>query len=274
MPAVLLYGDPGTGKTHSLLSIPENGLSLFALITEPNGLSTFLSRLREISLPSGVEVQWRRQLPHYASVGDLQKLARELSIRGIDDMLKAPPARNAQLQAGTIAQQFLAHLSDFKCECCDKSWGPVDAFDHTRVFALDSLSGLNAIAFQTVVGINPVRTLPQWGAAIGFEELVINTLLSSVPFVVVTAHTQRTTNQVTGALHIGPETLGQKYSDSIGKNFDEVIRAHRDGQRFLWSTLESGAITKFRFLQPKSDLQPSFAPIVEKWKELSDATRH
>jgi hypothetical protein len=118
-----------------------------------------------------------------------------------------------------------------------------------------------------VVGSKPVKSMADWGMSMDNLERFITKLTTDVfcP-VVLTAHQERETDEVTGGTSIMASTLGKKLAPKIPRFFSDVINTKRDGQKFTWSTMTFGMDLKARNLPIADNIEPSFKPIIEAWQ--------
>ena len=61
-------------------------------------------------------------------------------------------------------------------------------------------------------------------------------------------------------------TLGRALAPKIPSMFSDVILAVRDGTKWSWDTASAQADVKTRNLKIAAGQDPSFGPIVAKWK--------
>ena len=52
----------------------------------------------------------------------------------------------------------------------------------------------------------------------------------------------------------------------LSRYFTDVVLAKRQGDKFIWDSADSQADLKVRNAPIKSDLPPSFVPLIESWK--------
>jgi hypothetical protein len=119
-----------------------------------------------------------------------------------------------------------------------------------------------------VAGTKPIKSQGDWQVAVdNLERLIIKLCVDTECHFVLTAHLERETDEVTGGITLVSATLGRKLGPKLPRFFSDVIHVKRVVDKFTWSTMTPNLATKNRYLPIKSDLQPSFAPIVKKWKE-------
>lgn len=261
-PSVLLMGGVGSGKTYSLATLAEAGLEVFVISTEPVGLDTLIDVFDKKKLMD--KLHWAQVTPSRPGFGDLQKSANVIASNTFETLTKMAPSgdrRNAQWI------KVLTLLSNFQDERTGKSFGPVDNFTSNQVLVIDSLSGLNIMAMDLVVGDKPVPAMGEWSIAMGTLEKLILSLTSQVKcaFVLI-SHLEKETNEISGAQQIMASALGRKLSPKLPRFFSEVVMAKKDGATFTWSTVEPGADLKARSLALDSKLPPTFVPVIDAYK--------
>lgn len=260
--SVLLYGRPGSGKTFSLPTalLAEGAEALLYLGLDPGGEAALWKSAEAHKVREKVHVALRP--PSVATEGDLRTMISTLATRSLEDILRRPPT-SGRREAEKRAREIVDLLENFKCDCCNREWGPISSTPPSISFAIDSLSGLNDIALALVSGLSPVRSQPQWGAAIEFErQLISNILRTKRGLFILIAHAERETDELSGAAEVAPGALGRKLPQTIGREFSEVVLAERDGRKFKWSTIPSRAMAKARVLPLEGELAPSFEPLM------------
>lgn len=253
---VLLMGAPGTGKTHAIRTLVDAGLEVFVLFTEPG--------MEVLGDTDPEKVHWKYIAP--ANVGWDTFLKNAKSVNQFDAAtLQKMPGMNKQAYSQFI--DVLNTCQDFHCDRCNKSFGAIDEFGPDRAFVFDSLSGLNIMLLDLVVGGKPLRTLPDWGMAMDNEEKFLNKLcLGTACHFVLTTHIDRQVDEVLGGIKLMVNALGKKLGPAIPRFFSDVIHTVREGGEFSWSTASPGADTKARNLPWKDKQQPSFVPIIDQWR--------
>lgn len=258
-PKVLLMGPPGSGKTWSIPTLMLNGIEVFALITEPNGLPALLNACRAVNAPLDM-LHYAYVPPMNASMDALKDVVttiNTMSYSAIADM-KSGIAKN---QSGGI-MKVLKMMENFHCDRTNKDYGSIFSFGYNKAFILDSLSGLNMLAMQNTIGLKPTAHQGEWGVAMNLEEMLVNKLTSDLAcYFVLVAHIDRAINEASLQTLITPAALGAKLGPKIGRFFSEVILCKRTP--FAWSTLETLADVKQSVLPINATLPPSFKPIVD-----------
>lgn len=256
---VLLMGAPGTGKTHAIRTLVDAGLEVFCLFTEPG--------MEVLGDTNPEKVHWHYIAPAQAGWDTFIKNATTVNKLDASSLQKLP-GMNKQAYAQFI--DVLNQCQNFHCTRCEKDFGGVDEWGTDRVFVFDSLSGLNIMLLDLVVGGKPLRTLPDWGMAMDNEEKFLNRLcLGTRCHFVLTAHIDRQVDEVLGGIKIMASALGKKLPASIPRFFSDVIMTVREGDKFTWATASSQADTKARNLPWKDQQEPSFKPIIDKWRSKS-----
>ena len=255
----LLVGPTGTGKTYSIRSAYEAGLEIFLVFTEPS-MELFHD------LPSS-RVHWQYvppATPDWETMVENAERINSLSFKalsGLGDINK---------QAYDQFLQLLRALSGFTCDRTGEYFGPVDTWGPERMLVLDSLSGLNIMAMDMVVGAKPVKSMADWGVAMDNEERIINKLcMSTACWFTMIAHAEREVDEVLGGNQLMVSALGRKLAPRIPRYFSDVIYTKRDGKNFKWSTAEINVDTKARTLPISDSLEPNFAQIIERSIELA-----
>jgi len=256
-PKTLLVGGTGTGKTHSLRTLVDQGLEVFALFTEP-GMEVVADIPPE-------KLKWHYippASPDWADMLDSATKINQMSLKlisGMEDINKRKYTGFLDLVRG---------LGNFVDQRTGVAYGPVDKFGANRALFIDSLSGLNILAMNLVTGSKPVKSMADWGMAMDNLERLLTKLCVDVPCpVVLTAHQERETDEVTGGTTIMASTLGKKLAPRLPRFFSDVVNVKREGDKFTWSTMTHNMDLKARNIPLADNLPPNFAPIITAWKK-------
>lgn len=274
---IILMGIPGAGKTHTIRTLIDAGLETFCIITEPNAFNTLTntdgaSEAYKSAVAGDGMLHWKFIAPARATWQSMMKTAKLLTDYDLSSLQKMAPAdkrEHAQFM------EILSTCANFKDELTGKEFGPIDALDpHKHAFVVDSLSGMNQMFLSHVVGTKPVKSQPEWGAAIEMELNFINHLTFGIPVhVVVMAHIARETDEVLGGIKTMVNALGKKAPQEMPKNFTDCILAKRDGGDYSWSTADLNVDTKATTLAPGGKYPPTFVPLIETWRKRVASTQ-
>jgi hypothetical protein len=255
-PKTLLIGGTGSGKTHCLRTAVDAGFEVFALFTEP-GMEVLAD------VPAD-KLHWHYIPPASPDWADMLDSATKINtmslktISGMEDI-------NKRKYQGFM--DLIKAMADFPDDRTGQRFGPVDKFGANRLFAFDSLSGLNILAMNLVTGSKPVKSMADWGMAMDNLERFITKLTVDVPCpVVMIAHAERETDEVTGGSTIMASTLGKKLAPRLPRFFSDVINTKRDGEKFTWSTTTHNMDLKARNIPLADNQPPSLRPILESWR--------
>lgn len=246
---ILLCGYPGSGKTHSLRTIPDNH-PVRGIFTDPGGIAIGAPYCESyVSLP-----------PVTGDLETLMEYGLRINTSTVENLVKGYGGNREKYR------QFLKLM-----EVCNdyKDLGPTMSWDNKPVLWLDHLTGITKMARQLTTGNRPIISLPEYGivqqALLEFMEILI---LSCSCHVVFVSHLDVGTNQFTGVKEFMPSTIGQKLGPQLGINFTDVILANRSGRKFIWQTLSNeDMVLKANHLPWEEDLPPDFGPLFERWEE-------
>jgi Cdc6-like AAA superfamily ATPase len=259
----LLIGDAGTGKTHSLRTLVEAGLKVYALFTEP-GMEVVAN------VPSH-SLKWVYISPSTVGWDAMAESATKLNTASFK-MLADLPHINRGEHAEFI--KVINTLANFKDERTGEEVGAVDNLDQSSVLWIDSLSGLNTMAMNLIAGSKPVKSPGDWGTAMDNLERLIQKLTQDLRcHVVIVGHLEREVDEMTGGSSMMVSTLGRKLAPKIPKLFSDVIHAKREGKEFTWSTVTPNTVLKARNLPWADKLPPSFVPLYQNWLERNNGAR-
>jgi hypothetical protein len=248
-------GDSGTGKTHSLRTLIDAGLEVFGVFTEPGmeSLGPVLDKIPHVYLK-----------PVTAGWGPLLDMGRKVNTMPFEALTKVQDGNRTQYS------QFLDLINTFnQFKASDgKDYGDVMTWGTGRALFLDSLSGLNRMAMQLVVGGRPTKSQPDWMIAQDMIRKLLDQLVAGLRCTfVLTAHLDRVRDEITGGTQIMVNSLGQKLAPEIPLFFSDVILTQRVGTEFTWNTAGANVTTKARNI-PIADKQPaSFVPLLKAWRE-------
>lgn len=260
---VLLLGASGSGKTHSLVTLIEAGITPFILFTEP-GKATLGKVIAEKKINvDQVRTHYIASMSQpFSAMIDMAKDLNRLTFEGITKIIDKN--RNKYTQWIDV----LRTCENFVDDRTGISYGNISDWGTDRAIVIDSLSGLNLMAMSLIVGGRPTRSMPDWMVA---QNNLINFLdklcVDLNCHFVLTGHLEREQDEVSGAIQLMASTLGKKLAPKISRNFDEVIMAKNASGKFTWSTAEGNADLKARVLKISASLEPSFVPAIEGWKK-------
>lgn len=251
----LLVGATGTGKTYSLRTLIDAGITPFVLFTEP-GMTTLgdlkCDKLHWHYIPPAT--------PTWDMMIDSATKINSMSLEGLAKLGGINKSGYGQFR------DVLSTLANFKCDRCGEVFGDVTTWGPDRAVIIDSLSGLNIMAMDLVVGSKPVKSMSDWGIAMDNLERLVNKLCADTRcHFVLTAHLERETDEVTGGVQLMASTLGKKLAPRLPRFFDDVVMCKREGTQFSWSTAAVNADLKSRNLPIADKLEPTFRSIADGW---------
>lgn len=255
---ILLYGDPGTGKTYSLRYLHEIGVTPFIIFTDPHGRQV----LGNVPCP---KIHWMYIPPTtggFAAATQRVKMMTELSWSVLSQMTADPD----KAKYTSFYRLYLA-LGNFTCDRCGEKFGDVSTWKTDRVIVIDGLSGLNEMAMQLSTGMSIAKSQPQWGAAQQAELGLINQLCyDTMAHFILIAHPDKKVDEVHGGMIIAPAPLGKAITQDVPKNFSDVVWAVRNGDKFHWSTVMPNCMSKAINFPLKDKIDSNFSIAITKWK--------
>ena len=263
-PAVIIMGEVGSGKTDALLSCIAQGKELFVLVTEPTGVEVLLDGMRRRKLPLE-KLHWKLVRPARASMASLIASAKLSNTKSAGDL----QSLDVGLDRSSYKQfmELLTSIADFRCDRTGESYGDVTEWDDSRVFAIDSLSGLSQMAIKHVSGNRGTITQPEYGIIQTAIYDLLTTLTGLSCFFVLTAHVEFEKDELSGKLLKSVSTVGKKLAPKVPLFFSEVVRQRREGtKKFTWSTDDADTTLKCRALPYGADLPADLAPIIRAYE--------
>jgi hypothetical protein len=258
----MLLGPSGTGKTYSIRTLVDTGITPFCVFTEPG-----FEVLGDI--PDD-KLHWHYIPPASADWSALIDSAKKINTLSFESLSKMSDINKRDYNQFVT---LLECLNSFTCQRCGKSFGAVDTWGPDRALVLDSLSGVNIMAMNLMVGSKPVKSQADWGVAMdNLERLIQKLCMDTRCHFILIAHAERETDEVLGGSKIMAATLGRKLAPRLPRFFSDVILTVKEGAKFTWSTAAIGADLKARNLPIADNLPPDFGQIITKWKAQGGVT--
>lgn len=255
----MLFGPPGSGKTHAIRTLLDAGLEVFCQFTEPSGTMV-------LGDTDPKKLHWNYVAPANAGLAAMIKLVDNINKYDQAALMKMTDPNKSKYNQ---AFELLSNLANFKCQRTGQTYGDVTQWGTDRVLVLDSLSGLNIMFMDNAVGGRPIKQMADWGIAIDNLERFLNQLtLGMQSHFVLIAHSERQTDEIMGGIKVLPSTLGKKLPTLLGRFFDDIVYTQLVGTEFQWSTMTANVDSKARNLKIASKLPPTFVPIIENWKKM------
>lgn len=253
---VLLIGGSGSGKTFSLRTLIDAGITPMCLFTE--------NSFDVLGDTDKTKLHWTYIPPSHGTVATLIDAAKRVStltpaqIQTTNDVTRS--ASNQYIP-------MLDSLMNFKCQRTGEFFGNVSTWGTDKCLVLDSLSGLTIAATKLAVGEKYAMTQPEYQIAMKTIENLINQICTGFHcHAVVTAHMEREIDEVNGGVKIYASTIGRKLAPVLPRNFTDVLLAKRMGAKFFWDSADPQADLKSRNAPISAELPPSFAPLITRWK--------
>ena len=271
-PSSLIIGPAGAGKTSSLATYGLAGIETFVLFTEPRGEESLLDAIKRLKAPLEL-FHWHTVTSPPAGWASLKKMVATVRVMDFESIskLKSGIEKTSMRQL----EDLLDSIETFPDDRTGQKFGDVTTWDDRRAFCLDSLTGLNELAWLTTVGYKPTAHEGEWGMAMNMEEQLIHKLASDCQcYFTLTGHIDREPDPITGASRVMPSALGRKLAPKLARKFGEVVRARRSTDGFWWATSDTEADLKNRSLPVSAQLHPSFGQIVAAHKERKNQLLH
>jgi len=250
-----LLGTPGGGKTKSLESLIDCGLEVFCIFTEP--MDTISMEIRNHPRFHYVYIA-----PSAPGFDALIKNAKDINTMNQKMLSQLTGIEKNKYGQFIKLLEAMSNFTDQHGEC----FGGADSFGTNSVLVVDSLSGMNVMAMDLVVGSKPCKSQADWGIAMDNLGRLINQLTSLRCHFVLTGHLSLDKDELTGRMMQGAATLGKKLAPDLPRFFSDVVKAYRVGDEFYWATKDPMVDLKFRLLPNADKMTPGFVPVFEEWK--------
>lgn len=255
-PRILLEGEGGSGKTFSLRTLVEAGVTPFVVALDIAGLES----VGDTPCP---KLHWHAIRAKNKTWTSMVAEATRMAPMGFEGLAKSADPRKAE------QKRFLDTMgafAKFTCDRCGVDFGEIDSWPTGRAIVVDHFTELCQAAKEWTVGEKLVLHEGEWQAAQNITENLIRQL-TTVPrcWVVVIAHIDRETDFVQGGSKVTVHALGKKLAPKLPPMFSDVILAGRQLKEFTWATAAPDTALKSRNLPIETKLAPSFGPIVAKW---------
>ena len=267
-PKFLIQGIISTGKSYAIRTLNIKGRTTLVLQTEPCEILD--------DIPCSSNFHLARAFPAQITLETLKSNARRLhtmSMKQLQEMVD--PQRHNYGQFLDV----LSLMENFVCHRCKQSFGNLYEWPTTYNFVIDGLSGLSQMALDLVVGSKPIKTQPEWGAAMDNLERFITTICMNTNCVfVLLAHVEREQDEITGGYQNMVATLGRKLAPKLPKYFSDIAKAYRSvdakGQpTYYWSTSDSMSVLKNRNLPFHDQIKPDFSLPISVWQQRLETAR-
>jgi hypothetical protein len=270
-PSTLLIGPGGTGKTTSIRTLLAAGLKVRLVATEPSAPNRILEECQKANIPTA-NFDWHFVSPSPPQWDSLIKSAETVNIMSLKDI--ADMKGGIAKQDGKQWIEMLKTLQNFRSDKDGKELGDVTEWGPDCVLVIDGLSGVSTMSRNLTVGLKPNPAPGEWGVMQSNILNLMQKLTSDCKcFLVVIAHVERETNELTGMSQITVSTLGAKLAPKLPPLFTNVVLAKKTGANFLWSTAEAGVDTKNGDLPLSDTIVPSFDPIVKGYQRRAAAAQ-
>lgn len=267
-PKVLLEGPSGVGKTHALGTLVDwaakqsPAMPVFVLFTE-NGLESLLGYWRDNGKEVPANLHYHVAMTKSLTLASLMDGADKVGKLSYESLTKMQDGGRSQNNA---FHKILTACSNFPDDRTGQKFGPVDSWDSSRIFIIDSLSELGNAAMKMVIGNKPTASPSDYGVAqnnlMNFLRLCTQGIASTF---IITAHVDRQTDEITGGIKLMTKAIGKAMANDIPQLFSDVIYAVREGSSWYWDTAAGNVDVKTRSLPISAKIKPDFAQIMDKW---------
>lgn len=263
----LLMGPSGTGKTHAIGTIVDQGVEVFYLALE-SGMESLLGYYTDRGKPIPENLHWHKVASPAADFTQMIANAKNINLLNLDSLAKmTDPNKSKHNQFVSL----LEALNNFPDDRTGEKYGAVNTWDQSRVLVIDGATGISQCAMALVVGGKAVRNQSDWGIAQDQVEKLVRMLCDNCAcHFVLLSHVEREVDAVLGGVKLMVSTLGKALAPKFPAMFSDVILCERNGDKWTWNTSSTMADVKTRNLPIKSDNAPDFGAIFTKWVSRND----
>lgn len=273
-PKILIIGPAGSGKSFTIGTLVDwasrNGNRKVAVLFTENSLETLLGYYtdRGQKIPDNLFYHVVATKP--LQLSNLIDSATKVGMLSYESLTKSVDPDRAK---NNPYEKILNALATFVDDRTGRKLGNIGEWTEDDILVIDSLSELANACMKMVIGAKPTASPSDFGVA---QNNLINLLRYLTqgfrPTVVMTAHVQRQTDEVSGTTKLQTKAIGKAMGDDIPQLFSEVIGAVREGTNWYWDTAAPLLDTKTRYLPIQSKIKPDFAQIMNKWLKRSQSS--
>jgi len=255
---VLLIGGSGTGKTHSIRTLIDAGITPMCILLEPHST-------RVLGDTSPEKLHWNYLNPGMGDLDSLTKIVSQIATMTYEQLTKVQDvSRSINNTFGAILQQ----LMNFECQRTGKKFGNIGTWGTDKALVMDSLSGLVVASKTIAIGNKPTMSPSDYNTVQKPIEALLNQLCFGYQcHFVLTAHAEREIDPNFGGSKLMPSVPGKALAPVLPRFFSDVVLAKRTGTKFIWDTSDPQADLKATNLPIGSELPPSFVGPIEGWKK-------
>jgi hypothetical protein len=259
---VLIMGPTGVGKTHSIGTLVDTGITVVCLFFE-NGQESLRGYYTDKGKPIPKNLKICTIKNPQAGWTQLADSVRQVNTMSYELLKKTVDSSRSKYDQ---FEQFLRNFTDVVTDD-GEHLGPVDSWGPDKALVIDGLTGMGVAAKAAVVGGKFDMDQKDWGLSQNMMEGTLRRLCDGCRcHFVLLAHVEREPDPLGGASKITVSAPGAKLAPKIPAMFSDVILASRLGRDFVWDTENPLADLKTRNLPIASKNLPTFASIIEKWK--------
>jgi hypothetical protein len=254
----LLIGGTGSGKTHSLRTWVDAGITPMCIVMEPHAMRV----LGDIP-PDKLHAMYIK--PSQGNLIGLKAIVGQIATMTYEQLTKVQD--NSRMTNNRF-EAILNALMDFKCDRTGKSFGNIGTWGTDRALCIDGLSGLVLASKSIAIGNKPTMSPSDYNTVQKPIENLINQLCTDYQFhFTLIAHAEREMDPTFGGSKLMASVPGKALAPVLPRFFSDVILAKRMGQKFYWDTADTQADLKATNCPINAELPPSFYPMVESWKK-------
>ena len=258
MPAILLMGEQGSGKTYAIRSLLDAGIEKVVVLALEPGIADNLGDI------SPKKLAWQHIDTFDTPLEKKAESARKIASMSFKENAATPSVdRHNYIHY----QKILEAMTNIVCDRTGEKLGHIKDFPANWAFVIDSLSGLNHASLTFTVGAKNNLQMNDYMQAQQQVLSATNSVISSRNCLfVMTAHITRQLDENTQQQTLTVDTPGRAIAGVIGRYFSDVILAYKSENRYLWSTQRENTICKSRNLSGEAAASPTFFKLLNNFR--------
>jgi hypothetical protein len=273
-PNIILMGEGGTGKTHSVGTLVEAGIETFYFGLEP-GLESLLGYWTDVRpdnpkpRPIPPNLHWHKLAAPKFGYDAFAQQATRVNTLALKTLAEAPDTNRFLHNLWIKVAEAMFNFPDDRT---GKTFGPVDEWGPERAIVIDGMTGLCRAAMSCVVGSRPVWAPGDYQVGQKqVEGFLRMTCDNTRCWFVLISHVEKEIDPINGGMSLTVSAIGKALAPVVPPMFSDVVLCTREGNKWAWNTARAGVATKARNLPWADGLAPDFRAMYKTWATRAEA---